>query len=165
MKERRRLLLLAIASAILTALLVGCGAGSHASSGAPAKAPKCAAKALRLALQPQGTATQSVAFLALANNSQAACLASGKAVFTVEQNGRPAKVRNNPLTLPVRIRLLAEQNKTVPGDVWWNNWCGSRRKINLAVRFDGSVARSPFSVLPVCLDRKDSSRLVRGPAS
>jgi hypothetical protein len=164
MKEHRRPLLVSVAIVILAAALVGCGADSHANSRAPAPAPKCAAKALRLSLQTQGTATQSVTFLALTNNSRAACLASGKAVFTVEQNGRPAKVRNNPLSMPVRIRLLPKQSKTIFHDVWWNNWCRSRRKIDLAVRFNGSVARSPFSALPVCLDRKDSSRLIRGPA-
>lgn len=164
MKERRRSLLASVAVVILAAALVGCGADSHANSGTSAPAPKCTADTLRLSLQTQGTATQSVTFLALTNNSRSTCLASGKAVFTVEQNGRLATVRNNPLSMPVRIRLLPKQSKTIFHDVWWNNWCRSRRKIDLAVRFNGSVARSPFSVLPVCLDRKSPSRLIRGPA-
>jgi hypothetical protein len=166
MKESRRSLLASVAVVISAAALVGCGADSHADSAAlrSALATKCSAKTLRLSLQTQGTATQSVAFLKLIDKSRRLCLASGEAVFTVEQNGRPARVRNNPLSVPVRIRLLAKQSKTIFNDVWWSNWCGSRRNIDLAVRFDGSIVHSPFSVLPGCLDRKDPSRLTQGPA-
>jgi hypothetical protein len=148
----------------LVAALVGCGAGSQASSGGSGNTPKCATSSLRLSLQTQGGATKSVVFLALANKGESACLASGKAVFTVEQNGRPARVRNNPLGVPVHSRLPGKQKEIAFNDVWWSNWCGSRRDLDVAVRFDGSIARSPFSVLPVCLDRKSPSRLIRGPA-
>ena len=164
MRDRRRILLFSGAVATLVALLAGCGAGPRANPGTPTRVSQCAAHTLRLSLQTQGTATQSVVFLALTNTSQSVCRASGKAEFTIEQNGQPAKIRDNPLSLPVHSRLLAGQKKTVFNDVWWRNWCGSRRKIDLAIRFEGSVARSPFSVLPVCLDRKSPSRLIKGPA-
>jgi len=159
MRAWRRFTTLTIATLALGigVSLGGCGSSSRSSSNFKTR---CGSGAFRPTLQTQGTATQAVVFLTLTNRSGSACTASGKAVFEVEQNGRRARVRNNPLSFSVSIRLLAGQRKLVPRNVWWANWCGSSHNIGITVHFAGNTVHSPFSVLPACLSPNSPSRLI-----
>ena len=146
---RRALVLIAVAAAVAVAV----GEGGAAGAGST-----CAAARLRLSLSTQGTATQSVIVLSMLNRSASACVVSGAVRFEVEQAGRPARISGNPITVRVHARLIPKRAQSV-AHVWWANWCGSRRGLDVAARYDGVTVRSRFRSLPVCLSSSRRSTL------
>jgi hypothetical protein len=143
---RRALVLVGVAAAVA----VGDGDARTGSSCSPAE--------LRLALSTQGAATQSVIFLSMLNRGASACVASGAVRFEVEQAGRRARISGNPLTVRVRVTLIPKRAQWV-AHVWWANWCGSRRGLDVAASYGGETIRSRFRTLPVCLSSSRRSTL------
>jgi hypothetical protein len=135
-------------------LLAGCGASSHLEA-------KCPAAALRPSLETEGENEGAVVFVTLANGSGSTCVASGSASFEIDRNGRRVPFDGNPLNVAVKARIPPRQKRLV-ANAWWGNWCGSRERLDVAVRFGGSVTRSRFAVLPVCLQGKYKPQLVGG---
>lgn len=155
-------LVVTVTSVALGTSLTGCATGSHKVSSGSHRVSNCGRDALRLSLQTQGTATQAVVFLSLRNRSGSECVASGTARFEVEQSGHPAKISGNPSNVSVNARILPGRARLV-ANAWWFNWCGSRRDLRIAVHLDGTIVRWRFNALPVCLSRRDKSRLTGSP--
>lgn len=119
----------------------------------------CLRQALRVVVEKtQGTAGQSVAFLAVVNRARA-CRLSATASLTVARNGaRIRSINGNPATL--RINRSLGHGTTWLLAAWWANWCGKRSGSFSAQGVVGSLAASgPYSVLPACLDTSLPSRL------
>jgi hypothetical protein len=69
------------------------------------------------------------------------------------------KIQNNPLSIPVHLRLSSGQRRfTNPID--WSNWCGSRHQLDIVLRFDGLTTRSHFNYLPRCDQPGRASKLL-----
>ena len=110
-----------------------------------------------LAESPEGTAGQAVVFIAV-ENSGPACHLRGVLSFAVLENGRLAVARENPLSY--RMHQDFRHGKTMLFDVWWSNWCGSRRAAFTArVSLAHAKAGVSYTVLPVCLSHATGSRV------
>ena len=144
MKNRHLLLLLVLAlgAAISGTTLVGCSAHSHATA-------RCGPGTLRLSLQTQGESGTAVIFASLLNRSASTCIASGRASFEIEQSRERVKIQNNPLSVPVHLRLSSGQRRTL-SPIGWNNWCGLRGRLDIVLRFDDLATRYRFNYLPRC---------------
>ena len=108
---------------------------------------------------PEGTATQAVVFVAI-RNSGVACDLKAKISFGVLGiQHRFVAVSDNPLNYHVSQDL--KRGKTALFDVWWSNWCGSRRPAAYTARvvLGHHSASVRYTVLPVCLSRTSRSRL------
>lgn len=116
-----------------------------------------------MSVNTQGENTTAWIGVTVRNEGAACVLPKGSAGIrlVIELGGRRAAVAGNPLTLSLSGGLMPEGTRLLIGD--WRNWCGSRRGVSLLASFSGSVIRSHFSVLPVCLNRGSVSRLVAVP--
>ena len=122
----------------------------------------CAARSVRpLVTSLEGAATEVVAFVGVVNRGPACHLRSVFS-FAVTERGRLARVRTNPLRRWLRRDLA--HGRTVLFDVWWSDWCGSQRAAQFSARvtLGRSRAFARYPLLPVCLSRAGSSRLVLG---
>jgi hypothetical protein len=110
-------------------------------------------------VQTQGENTTAWSGVTVQNRGRACFLtrAVGRVSLLVEQDGRPANAKGNPLTLFASGRLQHGGTRLLIAD--WGNWCGSRRAIRLAVTLAGSTTRARFTTLPVCLQPRQPSRL------
>jgi hypothetical protein len=119
----------------------------------------CASSQLAVSVQTQGENTTAWIGVTVQNRGIACALTKdvGRVSLLVEQEGRPANVGGNPLTLFASGRLQHGGTRLLIAD--WGNWCGSRRAIRLAVTLGGSTTRARFSTLPVCLQPRQRSRL------
>jgi hypothetical protein len=129
-----------------------------ANAGAAGRSPsaRCKPSQLTVSVRTQGVATTAWMGLTV-RNPGATCSLDRSAVFTIEQAGRRAVVKGNPLTIPVRGLLGRGHTRLVKAG--WSNWCHARRQLKLVVRFAGLTRRTTFDVLPVCIDRRRPSRL------
>lgn len=164
---RRRLL---GAAAIAVAAAVSLGIYALSDGGSPVAAPdyshpgrltQCPLRELTLALQTQGTATQSVTFLTIGNPRHLACSLSAPAVFEITENGRSAPIVGNPLRVRLHTTLHGTRRKylAVPGGIWWGNWCGSRKGLRMTAHVGPRSLDTRFSVLPDCLQPSHESTL------
>ena len=119
----------------------------------------CASSQLAVSVQTQGENTTAWIGVTVQNHGRACVLARavGRVSLSVEQNGRPANVGGNPLTLFASGRVQHGGTRLLIAD--WGNWCGSRRAIRLAVTLGRSTTRARFSTLPVCLQPRQPSQL------
>lgn len=145
-------LALTVASVTLGASLSGCGAHSRTIA-------RCGPAALRLSLQSEGESGTAIVFAFLLSRNGSACIASGTASFEIEQNRERAKIQNNPLSIPVHLRLSPGQRRYV-NPVDWSNWCGSRRHLDVVVHFNGLAKRYRFTYLPRCDQPGSASQLI-----
>jgi hypothetical protein len=129
-----------------------------ANAGAAGRAPsvRCKQSQVAVSVRTQGVATTAWIGLTVRNRS-ATCSLGGSAVFTIQQAGRQAAVKGNPLKLPVQGPLGRGHTRLVKAG--WSNWCGARRQLKLIVQYAGLTRRTTFDVLPVCIDRRRLSRL------
>ena len=158
--RRRRELARTLRLGAAVMLLTVCAWGLVCPRTARADAvPACASRSVRPLLEsPEGAAGQAVVFIAV-RNSGVACHLRAVLSFAVLENGHLATVRENPLSY--RVHRDLGHGKTVLFDVWWSNWCGSRRgsRFTARVSLGHSRAVSRYPLLPVCLSRVSGSRL------
>src|ERR1035437_1026736 len=158
--RRLTALTIVISAAILGTLFAGCAVRSKPSQSASGNVlPKCDAGSLRLSLRAEGDSGTAVVFAYLLNRSGSTCIASGRVSFEIEQSRERADVQQNPLSIPVHLRLSSKR-RGFANPIDWSNWCGSRRHLDVVVRFDGLVTRSRFNVLPRCDQPRSASRLL-----
>jgi hypothetical protein len=141
---------------LLGALALALSAADAGATSSRATLARCRASHLKISLRTQGVATTAWIGLTV-RNPGTACALAGSAVFTIEQAGRPASVKGNPLRIAVQGRLGRGHSRLVKAG--WSNWCHSRRSLSVAVRFAGMTHRTAFSALPACIDRTRPSRL------
>ncbi len=127
---------------------------------APGRLVACDPAALHLRLFTEGAATQAVTFLRASDPSISGCALSGVVVFRVEQAGSLARIRQNPLSLPVSTR---PESATLGGEwlahFWWGNWCGARTGILLEATYHGRTVVSRPRVIPACVEPSKASFL------
>ena len=119
----------------------------------------CSDSQLRLSVRTQGTATQTAIFLLASNRGREPCVLTGTAGFEIVQRDHKARINGNPFSRHLETTLAP--GRTVTPDVWWANWCGSRRELSVVVRLRRRVIRAPFRVLPACISRGERSTLSR----
>jgi hypothetical protein len=136
--------------ALALAAAANAGAADRSSSA------RCEPSQLTVSVRTQGVATTAWIGLTV-RNPGATCSLGGSAVFTVEQAGRRAAVKGNPLTIAVQGLLGRGHTRLVKAG--WSNWCHLRRQSKLVVRYAGLTRRTTFDALPACIDRRRPSRL------
>src|SRR5207237_4490326 len=119
----------------------------------------CSDSQLRLSVRTQGTATQTAIFLLASNRGREPCVLTGTAGFEIVQRDHKARINGNPFSR--RLETTLAPGRTVTPDVWWANWCGSRRELSVVVRLRRRAIRAPFRVLPACISRGERSTLSR----
>jgi len=112
--------------------------------------PRCARPELRLRAGAQGTAAEVVVFVTVMDHA-GPCSLSGSMRFTIEQNGRLARLEGNPASFAMAGRRDDREAVVMPS-FWWGNWCGGRRGLSGVVSYSGLVERIRFPVLPDCVD-------------
>jgi hypothetical protein len=122
---------------------------------------QCAPGMLKLKLWPEGSHTESVVFLSIANRSSLLCSVSGTVQFEVTQAGHRARIRNNPLVTHRHADLAphSAESAEFAAHFWWANWCGSRRELAVVARYDGLAVRSRVKSPPVCVRSGKASSL------
>jgi hypothetical protein len=128
------------------------------SGGSRSAVARCGDSQLVPHVQTQGENTTAWIGL-LVRNRGASCLLHGQASINLWRGQHLALVRGNPLTINVRGQLPRARTWLVVAD--WSNWCGTRNSIRLTVRYRLARIHSTFSTLPVCLQARSPSRLVR----
>lgn len=149
-------------SAVILAAVAGAGVFYIASASGRARTKSCPLNALRLSLQMQGTATQSVTFLMLENPEHLRCSFSARVLFEVEQHGHRAPIEGNPLRARLHATLRGAKRSPAEPDVWWANWCRSRRGLLMTARVGRRSITSPFNYLPYCFVPRRQSTLRLG---
>lgn len=148
-----------IVPAAVLVVVVGAGIFSAAAPSGQARITRCPLAALRVSLQTQGTATQSLTNVILGNPERLRCSFSEPVVFEVEQHGHRAAIVGNPLRVTLREILRGTRRGYTTPDVWWANWCGSRHGLRMTVRVASHVLSTRFNVLPLCLAPTQKSTL------
>jgi hypothetical protein len=157
----RQLLRLSAPLAILGAVGV---AVQHAEASTTPAAP-CAESSLRVVVpRTEGTATQIVAFLSVANRGGRCQLVTSTSLIVIRNGARVASIRGNPVSY--RINQTIGHGTTVLFDAWWGNWCADRSG-SFRVRgvLGAMSATAPYLILPLCIGASEPSRLrgVRAP--
>jgi hypothetical protein len=152
-----------VVSAVVLSTVAGAGvfytaAASGREPVEPVPMASCPLSALRLSLQTQGTAAQSVTSLILGNPKRLTCSFSAHALFEVEQDGHRAPIVGNPLRARFHAILRRSSRRGQP-NVWWGNWCRSRHGLLMIARLGGHTIKSRFSFLPDCIAAQHTSTL------
>ena len=120
------------------------------------RAANCASSQLRVSVQTQGVNTTAWIGVTVRNDG-ARCALRGSIRLTIERAGRRLAAHGNPLAIPAR-GVVGSRLFTAD----WSNWCGPRAGLRLLVSYAGRTLRTRLNVLPVCLDRRQPSKLLRG---
>jgi hypothetical protein len=166
-RQLRRRRLAAATIAVATAIGLGIYAlvsgGSHPAPGSSTagRLATCPLRGLALSVRTQGTAMQSVTFLNVRNPEHLTCSISAPVIFEVTQNGQRARVAGNPLHARLHATLRGAKSvySVVPNDVWWGNWCGSRKGLRMTARIGSRTVASRFNYLPYCNAPSRQSKL------
>jgi hypothetical protein len=127
-----------------------------AEPGAP---PRCRGSQLALSVSTQGENTTAWIGVTLQDRGGPCVMRrpAGRTTLLVTEAGRRADVAGNPLTLFASGRLERGGTRLLIAD--WSNWCGPRRSIRLRVTVGPIATTARFSMLPVCLERGQRSRI------
>lgn len=146
--------------AVVLVVLVGAAASFTGTASARERMARCPLAAVRLSLSTQGTATESVTNVIPAVPKRLTCRFSAHLLFAVQQHHHRAAIGGNPLRVGFDAILRGSQTPTGAWpNVWWKNWCGTRRGLRMTVRIGRRVIRSRFNVLPDCISPQQKSKL------
>lgn len=109
-------------------------------------------------IRTQGESTTARVDL-LVSNRQKRCRLEAKTVVTIEHMGVRARVVGNPFKATLERGLSTGTTDVLRLD--WTNWCGQRTGIRVRATAGPLVAISALRPIPLCLQRRDPSKLLR----
>jgi hypothetical protein len=168
-RQLRRRLLGAVAIAVTAATCLGIYAvfspgSSRPTAGASARpASTCPLNALPLSLQPEGSATQAVFFLAIRNPQRLTCSITVPVVLEITENGHRAPITDNPVRAMLHATLRRVKSTTWPASgAWWANWCGPRKGFDITARVGSHSVSTSIRTIPQCFGSGNHSQLRLG---